>query len=477
MLFNSFEFAIFLPIVFLLYWLVTARNLIAQNVLLLAASFVFYGFWDYRFLLLLCFSTVLDFVSGLQMHAASNEKKRRVWFWLSIALNLGFLGFFKYYNFFINSFIDAFASLGIHLNAASISIILPVGISFYTFHGLSYVIDIYNRRIQPEKNFINYAVFVCFFPLLVAGPIERATHLLPQIQKPRIFNYHQAIDGLRQILWGLLKKMIIADNCAIFVNLIFEQPNIHSGSTLFVAAIFFAFQIYCDFSGYSDIAIGTAKLFGISLLRNFAFPYFSRDIAEFWRRWHMSLSSWFRDYVYIPLGGNQGSLVKKIRNVFIIFLLSGFWHGANWTFVIWGLLNAIYFIPLLITNKNRVHTDIVGGNRMLPRLKECWQMGTTFFLTVIAWVFFRSLNVSDAFQILGRIFSFSLFETPFGFPIKTSIFILLLLIVEWIQRHKHHPFQFDEKIPFVIRWGIYYSSIVMLFLYGARQQEFIYFKF
>ena len=358
MLFNSVNFALFLPIVFGLYWFVAARNLRFQNNLLLAASYFFYACWDYRFLFLLIFSTLLDYFTGLKMADADNPNKKKFWFWLSISVNLGFLGVFKYYNFFATSFAAAF---GIE-NVWTLKVILPVGISFYTFHGLSYVIDIYKNRIKPERNFTDYALFVSFFPLLVAGPIERATHLLPQILTKRQFDYSKAVDGLRQILWGLFKKIVIADTCADYANQIFNHSADYSGSTLVVGAVFFAFQIYGDFSGYSDIAIGTARLFGIELLRNFAFPYFSRDIAEFWRRWHISLSSWFRDYLYIPLGGNKGGTMMKVRNTFIIFLVSGFWHGANWTFIIWGGLNALYFMPLLLLDKNRTNlgTDAEG---------------------------------------------------------------------------------------------------------------------
>ena len=327
MLFNSINFAIFLPIVFFLYWFVANKNYKHQNILLLVASYFFYACWDYRFMFLLIFSTLLDYFTGLKMFDAKTSFGKKFWFWLSIGVNLGFLGFFKYYNFFAESFAEALANFGLHVDVWMLNVILPVGISFYTFHGLSYVIDIYYNKIKPERNFIDYAVFVSFFPLLVAGPIERATHLLPQIQRARKFDYTTAIDGLRQILWGLFKKIVIADNCAEYANLIFNDSAHQSGSNLVLGALFFTFQIYCDFSGYSDIALGTARLFGVELLRNFAFPYFSRDIAEFWRRWHISLSTWFRDYLYIPLGGSKGGTWMKVRNTFIIFLVSGFWLG------------------------------------------------------------------------------------------------------------------------------------------------------
>ncbi|HPI87624.1 MAG TPA: MBOAT family O-acyltransferase, partial [Bacteroidales bacterium] len=306
MLFNSIEFAIFLPVVFLLYWFATGKSLRWQNILLLIASYVFYGSWDYRFLFLLMFSTFLDYFTGIKIHEAKPGRMKTFWLWLSISINLGFLGVFKYFNFFASSFAELLGMFGIQAGFVTLNVILPVGISFYTFHGLSYVLDLYNDRIKPERNYVNYAVFVSFFPLLVAGPIERATHLLPQIIKKRVFNYSQAVDGMQQIIWGLFKKVVVADNCAPIVNKIFENPGAFSGSELLIGVVLFAFQIYCDFSGYSDIALGTARLFGITLLRNFAFPYFARDIAEFWRRWHISLTTWFRDYLYIPLGGSRG---------------------------------------------------------------------------------------------------------------------------------------------------------------------------
>lgn len=366
MLFNSLNFALFLPVVFILYWFVTNKNLKAQNLLLLVASYFFYACWDWRFLFLLIFSTLLDYFTGLKMAQTENQNTKKTWFWISILVNLGFLGLFKYYNFFAESFATAIAGFGFEVHPWTLNVILPVGISFYTFHGLSYVIDIYKGRIKAEENFIDYSVFVSFFPLLVAGPIERATHLLPQIKRRRVFNSDQAIEGIYQIIWGLFKKMVIADSCAQYANEIFSNYESMNSISLLLGAFYFSFQIYGDFSGYSDIALGTAKLFGIDLLRNFNFPYFSRDIAEFWRRWHISLSSWFRDYLYIPLGGSQGGKWTKIRNTFVIFIVSGFWHGANWTFIVWGALNAFYFLPLLLTNANRNNMEIVAKGRLFP---------------------------------------------------------------------------------------------------------------
>lgn len=477
MQFNSTDFALFFVAFFFLYWNVTKNNLKAQNLLILISSYVFYAWWDYRFLFLLIFSTLLDYITGLKIHQSSS-KVRTFWLVISVAVNLGFLGLFKYYNFFIESFATVLSSVGFQPNIWTLNVILPVGISFYTFHGLSYVFDIYNKKIEPTKNFIDYAVFVSFFPLLVAGPIERATHLLPQVQAKRVFDYKKSIDGLRQILWGLFKKIVIADNCATFVNVIFSNHEAYNGSTLLLGAVFFAFQIYGDFSGYSDIALGIARLLGFDLIRNFAFPYFSRDIAEFWRRWHISLSSWFRDYLYLPLGGSKGNLTVQIRNIFIIFLVSGFWHGANWTFIVWGSLNALYFIPLLILGKNRENLNIVAEGRLLPSVKEFLQITSTFFLTVIAWIFFRADNVGMAYDYTSEIFSTSIFSVPQILPKKLIATLFLFYFVEWIQRDKQHPLQFETvQIPKFVRWAIYYAIVGMLFFYGGDEQGFIYFQF
>ncbi len=477
MQFNSTDFALFFVAFFFLYWNVTKNNLKAQNLLILISSYVFYAWWDYRFLFLLIFSTLLDYITGLKIHQSSS-KVRTFWLVISVAVNLGFLGLFKYYNFFIESFATVLSSVGFQPNIWTLNVILPVGISFYTFHGLSYVFDIYNKKIEPTKNFIDYAVFVSFFPLLVAGPIERATHLLPQVKAKRVFDYKKSIDGLRQILWGLFKKIVIADNCATFVNVIFSNHEAYNGSTLLLGAVFFAFQIYGDFSGYSDIALGIARLLGFDLIRNFAFPYFSRDIAEFWRRWHISLSSWFRDYLYLPLGGSKGNLTVQIRNIFIIFLVSGFWHGANWTFIVWGSLNALYFIPLLILGKNRENLNIVAEGRLLPSVREFLQITSTFFLTVIAWIFFRADNVGMAYDYISEIFSMSIFSVPQILPKKLIATLFLFYFVEWIQRDKQHPLQFETvQIPKFVRWAIYYAIVGMLFFYGGDEQGFIYFQF
>jgi D-alanyl-lipoteichoic acid acyltransferase DltB (MBOAT superfamily) len=478
MLFNSLNFAVFLPIVFILYWFATKGNLKLQNILLLVSSYFFYACWDWRFLFLLIFSTLLDYFTGIKMSDAKNQNSKKFWFWLSISVNLGFLGVFKYYNFFAESFASALDNIGLNVNPWTLKVILPVGISFYTFHGLSYVIDIYKDHIKAEKNFIDYSVFVSFFPLLVAGPIERATHLLPQIKKKRTFDYSKAVDGLRQILWGLFKKVVIADQCAEYANQIFNNSADYSGSTLVLGAIFFTFQIYGDFSGYSDIALGTARLFGIDLLRNFAFPYFSRDIAEFWRRWHISLSSWFKDYLYIPLGGSKGGMWMKIRNTFIIFLVSGFWHGANWTFIVWGFLNALYIMPSIIFNTNRNNLEIVAKGRYIPNLKDLLSIGITFSVTVFAWIFFRAENISHAMTYISKIFSPSLFSIPTIIPKVTFILIIIFLIIEWFGRENQYALEkIDLKIPKVIRWIFYYILLFAIFYFAGSEQQFIYFQF
>lgn len=487
MLFNSIDFAVFLPIVFILYWFATSNSLKAQNFLIVLASYFFYGWWDWRFLSLILFSTIVDYSIGVLLKKEDSATRRKALLWVSIVVNLGFLGFFKYYNFFSENFIQAFSFFGMPFKASSLNIILPVGISFYTFQTLSYTIDVYRRKLEPTKDFIAFSAFVSFFPQLVAGPIERATNLLPQFYQKRKFNYDLAKDGMRQILWGLFKKMVIADNAALYVNQIFENYEGYSGSTLLLGAIFFAFQIYGDFSGYSDIAIGVSRLFGFNLMQNFAFPYFSRDIAEFWRRWHISLSTWFRDYLYIPLGGSKGGTWMKIRNTFIIFIVSGFWHGANWTFVIWGFINACYFLPLLLLKKNRNNLETVAGKKILPNLKEIFQMGTTFFLTVIAWIFFRAENVTVALGYLKKLFSVSLFRISAqdlkhistGADIIYYIIILLaFVLVEWLMRGKQHALQFEEaQNNKVFRWICYYVIGFIIFWFGANQQDFIYFQF
>ncbi len=484
MLFNSIDFAIFLPVVFLIYWFVVNKNLKWQNLFVVVASYVFYGWWDYRFLSLILFSTVTDYIIGIALSKEERNKQRKVLLWVSILINIGFLGFFKYYNFFLDNFITAFSFFGVSINARSLNIILPVGISFYTFQTMSYTIDVYKRKLEPTKDFIAFAAFVSFFPQLVAGPIERATNLLPQFYVKRTFDYSRAVDGLRQILWGFFKKLVIADNCAKFANLIFNNSDSYPGSALLLGALFFTFQIYGDFSGYSDIAIGTARLFGFNLMRNFAFPYFSRDIAEFWRRWHISLSTWFRDYVYIPLGGSRGGLWMKIRNTFIIFLLSGFWHGANWTFIVWGALNAFYFLPLMLMNKNRKNIEIVAQGKLLPTASELIAMVVTFGLTVFAWIFFRAENMTHALSYIKGIFSSSLFTVPvFAGRNLEAVTVLVLIVVftvmEWLGRENQYAI---EKTGLTwkrrYRWAFYILIVFTIIIFMPLvESAFIYFQF
>ncbi len=482
MFFNSIDFAIFLPIVFILYWYVTNRNLRTQNLLIVTASYLFYGWWDWRFLSLIIFSTSVDFWVGLQLKKTDHQQRRKTLLWTSILVNLGFLAFFKYYNFFLDNFITAYSFFGTEIKANSLNIILPVGISFYTFQTLSYTIDIYKRKLEPTKDFVAFAAFVSFFPQLVAGPIERATNLLPQFYKQRTFDYSKAVDGMRQILWGLFKKVVIADNCAEYANQIFNNSAHLNGSTLVLGALFFTFQIYGDFSGYSDIAIGTARLFGFDLMRNFAYPYFSRDIAEFWRRWHISLSTWFRDYLYIPLGGSRGGTLMKVRNTFIIFIVSGFWHGANWTFIAWGALNAIYFLPLLLTNNNRSNLRIVAEGKSLPSPKELMLILCTFGLTAFAWIFFRAENMGHAFSYITKIFSASLFELPEFREMKSALVTILLtctfVVVEWTGRNKQYAIaDLGLKWKSPVRYAMYYAIIMAIFWFGGKEQQFIYFQF
>jgi D-alanyl-lipoteichoic acid acyltransferase DltB (MBOAT superfamily) len=489
MFFNSLTFAFFLTIVFLLYWFAFQRNLKVQNIFVIAASYVFYGWWDWRFLILIIFTSLCSYVCGLLMQyhtdvllSLSHMLSCKFINICNIVLNLGILGIFKYYNFFIESFISTFASIGIHLQPNTLKIILPVGISFYTFQALSYSIDVYKKRIEPTKDIAAFFAFIGFFPLLVAGPIERAKNLLSQFCQKRTFDYYKAADGMRQILWGLFKKIVIADNCAIYVNRVFENHQDLSGSTLLLGAIFFAFQIYCDFSGYSDIAIGTGRLFGISAMRNFNFPYFSRDIAEFWRRWHISLTTWFRDYVYIPLGGSRVSKPKIVRNTFVIFLLSGLWHGANWTFLAWGLFHAVLFLPLILLEKNRKYTDTVAEGKFLPSFREVIQIVFTFLLVVIGWVFFRAENIGQAIQYLQGIFDLSILSKPRFNHLNgnfNAVFCLaIMFVVEWIGRKNQHGL---EKLGLtwkpIFRYIMYYIIILLILFFTNQKQEFIYFQF
>jgi len=460
-----------------LYWFVFNKTKSTQNALLIVASYYFYSCWDWRFLFLLVFSTFLDYYTGIQIEKGKSQASRRFWFWLSISVNLGFLGVFKYYNFFAASFADLLNSVGIQASPILLNVILPVGISFYTFHGLSYVIDIYLKRIKAEYNFIDYSLFVSYFPLLVAGPIERATHLLPQVKVKREFDFEKAKEGICQIIWGLVKKVVIADTCATYANAIFDNYTSMNSFSLILGAIYFAFQIYGDFSGYSDIALGVSKLFGLDLLRNFNYPYFSRDIAEFWRRWHISLSSWFRDYLYIPLGGSKGGIWMKIRNTFIIFVVSGFWHGANWTYLAWGFINAIYFLPLLLSNSNRNNMGAIQLKFNFDSVKVIVSILYTFSLTCIAWIFFRAKTITDAIlylkrMILSRDFSFQYLDNE-RYSYELLIILGIFVLVEWNNRTKVEPLSGKRnmlKLAFAI-------IAIMVFGTFSDYKEFIYFQF
>ena len=477
MFFNSFAFALFLPIVFLLYWFVFNKNKSTQNALLIIASYYFYSCWDWRFLFLLVFSTFLDYYTGIQIEKAKKEGIRKFWFWLTISINLGFLGIFKYYNFFADSFSEMLNGFGLQTSPLLLNVILPVGISFYTFHGLSYVIDIYLKRIKAEYNFVDYSLFVSYFPLLVAGPIERATHLLPQVKVKREFDFQKAKEGIFQFVWGLVKKVVIADTCATYANAIFDNYESMNSLSLILGAVYFAFQIYGDFSGYSDMALGMSKLFGIDLLRNFNYPYFSRDIAEFWRRWHISLSSWFRDYLYIPLGGSSGGMAMKIRNTFIIFLVSGFWHGANWTFIAWGFINAVYFLPLLLLKKNRSNMEMVSLRWNFDSVKVFFSILSTFALTSLAWIFFRAKTIGDAFEYIKRMFSNGIFNSQYleneRYNYELLLMVIAFVIVEWNFRNQVEPI--SGKYSW-LKLGLCFIAIIALGTY-SDYKEFIYFQF
>ena len=476
MLFNSLEFLLFLPIVFILYWLIFGKSLKFQNLLILISSYVFYGWWDYRFLALIFLSTVVDYTLGLKLDREKKTASRKFLLGLSVLFNLSLLGFFKYYNFFVDSWVDLLGSMGYEVQSTwTLNIVLPVGISFYTFQTMSYTIDIYRKQLKPTKDFISFASFVSFFPQLVAGPIERATNLLPQILNIRTFNYTQGLQGLRLILWGMFKKVVIADSLAPIVDDIFANYDQLGGGTLILGALYFSFQIYCDFSGYSDIAIGTSKLFGFELMSNFKFPYFSRNIGEFWRRWHVSLSTWFRDYLYIPLGGSKRGRGKSLRNIFVIFIVSGFWHGANWTFLVWGLIHSLLYVPSFLFKTNRKYTNaVVAEDTWFPSWKELLQISTTFFFVAISWIVFRSDSLSDSFLYIKNILLHMSLPTS---DLEGLIYVFLLLLLDWIfRKDERHIFEFKNKN---LRRLVYMLiSLLVIFQFTvSKEKTFIYFQF
>ena len=477
MLFNSLEFAVFLPVVFLLYWFVFNRNVKWQNLFVVVASYVFYGWWDWRFLILIAFTSAFSFCCGLWIDKYRGTPRRtRLFSALNIVVNLLILGVFKYYDFFATSFADAF--LGGNTDGLLLKLVLPVGISFYTFKALSYGIDVYRGKLEPTRDIVQYFAYVGFFPQLLAGPIERPANLLPQLANLRTFDYGTSVDGMRQILWGLFKKVVVADGCAVFVDSVFPSYQSQSGSTLLLAAILYTFQIYGDFSGYSDMAIGTGKLFGFTTMQNFKTPYFSRNIAEFWRRWHISLTTWFRDYVYIPLGGSRCSKAKIVRNTFVIFLLSGLWHGANWTFIAWGAYHALLFLPLILLGKNRKYKDVVAQDRLLPSLRECGQMLLTFLLVVVGWIIFRAESIEQAYSYLFRMSSHSLFDRPDASGITgLSLAIAIMLLMEWCQRKRPHAFDLSYLHQPVVRCALDVAVILLIIVLGGPSENFIYFQF
>ncbi|GAA4898816.1 MBOAT family protein [Flaviramulus aquimarinus] len=483
MIFNSLEFFIFLFIVFILYWGLLKKNLKTQNILILISSYVFYSWWDWRFLSLILLSTVVDYFVGLNIHANSKQSKRKQWLWVSVFFNVGLLGFFKYYNFFVDSWIDMFSMMGYTLKSTwTLKVILPVGISFYTFQTMSYSFDIYYKKLKPTKDFLSFATFVSFFPQLVAGPIERASNLLHQIQNKRIFNYNQSVSGIKLILWGLFKKIVIADSLGLIVDDVFANYHTYPASTLVLGIVFFSFQIYGDFSGYSDIAIGTAKLFGIELMSNFKFPIFSRNVAEYWQRWHVSLSTWFRHYIYIPLGGSRVSKLKSVRNIIIVFLISGFWHGANWTFIFWGAFHALVFIPVFLMGRNTIYKNsVVGENSFFPTLTEIGQVLLTFIIVTFSRIFFRSNSITDAFAFIERLFSnssYDVYQHPMGYRmIDYYILIILFVLYEYrIRKDERSPFKFKSKVVRFIAYTVVVLGM-LLFYDSNMDRSFIYFQF
>ena len=479
MVFNSIQFLVFLPIVFLLYWLVF-KPVKWQNALIVVASYVFYGWWDWRFLLLIFATSLLTYASGVLIER--NRQYSRHISAMNIVVNLLILGFFKYFNFFAQSFHDVMASVGWHCDAPTLNIVLPVGISFYTFQALSYSIDVHRKKIAASHSLLDMMAFISFFPQLVAGPIERATKLLPQIQQPRTFSQRHAVDGMRQMLWGLFKKMIVADTCGLYVDRIWGDIASNSGFSLLLGITLFAFQIYADFSGYSDIAIGCARLFGIELTTNFKVPFFSRSIRELWRRWHITLINWFTEYVYFPLGGSRGSKARTIVNTFIVFALSGLWHGANWTFVLWGLYHAVLFVPLIILNSGK-YNDTVATGKWLPSLKETGQMILTFALFSLGLFLFRAQDLSQFTQSITTLCSPSLLHVGFSDEIKVTLgYCLAMLVVEWVYRNKRFALDFGTSPTGLLkyramRWTIYVGLFVYTVLMSGIHSNFIYFQF
>ena len=467
MLFNSIHYLWFLPLVFTLYWFVF-KTMRAQNILLIVASYVFYGWWDPRFLLLLFASSFSDYWLGIWIDSSNDERVRKRTLVLSLVFNLGILGFFKYFNFFISSAADALTMLGFEPHLTTLHILLPVGVSFYTFQSISYTIEIYRRQMKPVHDPFAYLAFVSFFPHMVAGPIMRAVDLLPQMLRPRTFAYADGVSGLRLIVYGLFKKVVIADSLAPLVDDIFRHHRWENGPDLVLGAVYFAIQIYGDFSGYSDIAIGSAKLFGIELMTNFRTPYLSRDIGEFWKRWHISLSSWFRDFLYIPLGGNRVGRTRHLSNTLITFIVSGFWHGANWTFIAWGTIHGLLYVPLA----GRTGTGEAWNHRGLGRLVSTLM---TFAAVTLAWVFFRAPSIRDALRFIRGMFTQDVISVPDHW--NSLVLVALMFLLDVINRHHvRDPF---AHVPWRgLRYAVYFLMSLGVILFSGREDvQFIYFQF
>ena len=484
MQFNSLEYAIFLIIIFFAFWFLFRRYLKLQNIFLIIASYIFYSWWDWRFLSLIIFISAVNYFAGIQLGQNDPDKqsgKRKLILLISVFTNLGILGFFKYFNFFAQSAVDLLNTFGFKADTITLNVVLPIGISFYTFQTMSYTIDVYRTKFEPRRDIISFFAYVSFFPLLLAGPIERGDTLLPQFFKKKKFKYENGVNGMRQILWGLFKKVVIADNCAFFANQIFKNYKVEPASVLIMGTVYFAFQIYGDFSGYSDIAIGSAKLLGFDLTTNFKTPYFSRDIAEFWRRWHISLSTWLRDYLFIPLNLQFRSfkIWGGIIAIIITFLICGLWHGANWTFIMWGGLNGIYFIPLILSGNSNKNMDTIANGKTVPSPKEIFQMIFTFTLTTFAWIFFKAPNIEVAFKYIGGIFTHKFSPNNFDFFPRYILFLLaFLLISEWLLfRHDNFLERFGNLKP-VFRHSIYVFTLILIFLFIQNEATtFIYFQF
>jgi D-alanyl-lipoteichoic acid acyltransferase DltB (MBOAT superfamily) len=479
MLFNSQEYPFFLFLVFLLYWFIFYRDKKKQNTLLFLAGYVFYSFWDWRFLFIILCSTAINFLAGLRIKKNQGKKIAKKIFISTILINITLLFIFKYFDFFFESVSNLYFFLGFQKEPIYLKLIVPVGISFYTLHSLSYIADVYLNKIEPEGDFITYAVFINFFPLLIAGPIERATTLLPQLNLPRVFNYQQATTGLRLLLWGYFKKVVIADQCSIYVDRVYQisqNEQMHfAGSTILLAIILFSFQLYCDFSGYSDIATGSAKLLGINLIRNFKYPLFSQNIPELWKRWHISLTSWLRDYVYIPLGGSRSTGNNFLRNVSVVFILSGLWHGAGLNFIVWGLSNALLFF-LYSIYPLKCNMELRNKNNINKIISIVFTV-SLFSLTLI---FFRSSGMNQAIHLFRDLFSRSLFNIPF-MNTHTYLIISILIIfiyIEWQGRHYNIPIDnILAKLPRSARFFLYYLLLIIIWFYFGNERPFIYFQF